>query len=102
MQFSVETAGLEEGDEPPSYNEVVLHNDEVEQEPGRASTLGKGDGIKLLLCECILIIGRQLLRSVGGFFGLTAESQRGHDGEMGWQEYAERNIEVCVCVCVCV
>lgn len=39
-------------------------------------------------------LGRQLLRSVGGFFGLTEASQRGGAGDIGWQEYAERNIEV--------
>ena len=43
------------------------------------------------LADCT---GRQLLRSVGGFFGLTQESQRGNEGAIGWQEYAERNIEV--------
>ena len=34
------------------------------------------------------------MRSVGGFFGLTEASQRGGVGEIGWQEFAERNIEV--------
>lgn len=50
------------------------------------------------MTSCVMLVGvctgRQLLRSVGGFFGVTAESQRGNHGEMGWQEYAERNIEV--------
>lgn len=39
-------------------------------------------------------VGRQLLRSVGGFFGLTEASQRGNENVIGWQEFNERNLEV--------
>lgn len=43
---------------------------------------------------CVACAGRQLLRSVGGFFGLTEASQRGNNDVIGWQEFNERNLEV--------
>ena len=45
-------------------------------------------------CVGVVDVGRQLLRSVGGFFGLTEASQRGDVGEIGWQQFTERNLEV--------
>lgn len=44
--------------------------------------------------QVLHVAGRQLLRTVGGFFGLTEASQRGDEGEIGWQQFTERNFEV--------
>lgn len=46
--------------------------------------------VRLVFC----LVGRQLLRSVGNFFGVTETSQRGGDGHIGWEQFNERNYEV--------
>lgn len=51
--------------------------------------------IVMMMLVGVACVGRQLLLSVGGFFGLTEASQRGDGNEIGWQEFTERNIEVC-------
>lgn len=90
VQF-IGTTGMEEELPPPSYDQLVQDSD-------RSNTGTLGEWVwspKGSVCTCMHIdAGRQLLRSVGGFFGLTEVSQRGGGEEIGWQEFTERNFEV--------